>query len=271
MKITRFFTFKGCGYELVFLFVIAKSWNNGVIIKLIFNQSQIRRGKGKYASGELRNSLVRNIGAAYGNIGYSEASKVDTGGIVPKNIQLESGKHHKCLPIDFKIACLNKLQRWRLNILCGIHIRLRYTKIHVPMEIYVDDEAKLTPHGFVHVTFESFLIPFDRSRKCLGHVAETRSCSGVIIKPIFNQSQIRCEKGKYASGELRNSLRNIGAAYRNIGYSEASKLDTGGIVPEYIQLESGNQKDDIYAFGVLLLELLNGKKSSYRFQNCMLE
>ncbi|GJY07934.1 gypsy type transposase [Tanacetum coccineum] len=80
----------------------------------------------------------------------------------------------------------------------------------------------------------------------------------IMYKPIFNQSQIQCGKGKYASGELRNSfVRNIGAAYGNI-------VDTGGIVPEYIQPESGNQKDDIYAFGVLLLELLTGKKSSYR-------
>ncbi|GKD45998.1 SWIM zinc finger family protein [Tanacetum coccineum] len=75
----------------------------------------------------------------------------------------------------------------------------------------------------------------------------------IMYKPIFNQSQIQCGKGKYASGELRNSF--------------VSEVDTGGIVPEYIQPESGNQKDDIYAFGVLLLELLTGKKSSYRFES----
>ncbi|GJS84496.1 protein STRUBBELIG-receptor family 2 [Tanacetum coccineum] len=44
----------------------------------------------------------------------------------------------------------------------------------------------------------------------------------------------------------------------------ASEVDRGGIVPEYIQPKFDNQKDDIYAFGVLLLELSTIKKSSYR-------
>ncbi|GJW72734.1 protein STRUBBELIG-receptor family 2, partial [Tanacetum coccineum] len=48
----------------------------------------------------------------------------------------------------------------------------------------------------------------------------------------------------------------------NSARAEASEADNGGIAPEYIQPVSGNQKDDIYAFGVLLLELLTGKKSS---------
>ncbi|GJV44051.1 retrovirus-related pol polyprotein from transposon TNT 1-94 [Tanacetum coccineum] len=62
--------------------------------------------------------------------------------------------------------------------------------------------------------------------------------------------RLRYGKAKYASGELRNSLvRTIEAAYGNIGYSEASEVDNGGIVPQYIQPKSGNQKDDIYAFG----------------------
>nr|GEY85800.1 protein STRUBBELIG-receptor family 2 [Tanacetum cinerariifolium] len=39
---------------------------------------------------------------------------------------------------------------------------------------------------------------------------------------------------------------------------EASKADNGWIVHEYIQPVSGNQRDDIYAF-VLVLELLTGK------------
>ncbi|GKD17947.1 branched-chain amino acid aminotransferase 2, chloroplastic-like protein isoform X2 [Tanacetum coccineum] len=68
--------------------------NTGVIDKPIFIQSQIRYGKAKYASGELRNSLVRTIEAAYGNIGYSEASEVENGGIVPQYIQPKSGEQY---------------------------------------------------------------------------------------------------------------------------------------------------------------------------------
>ncbi|KAK1408468.1 hypothetical protein QVD17_40266 [Tagetes erecta] len=41
---------------------------------------------------------------------------------------------------------------------------------------------------------------------------------------------------------------------------EASKMESGGIAPDHNQPVSGIQKDDIYAFGVLLLELLTGKK-----------
>ncbi|KAK9075838.1 hypothetical protein SSX86_004167 [Deinandra increscens subsp. villosa] len=39
-----------------------------------------------------------------------------------------------------------------------------------------------------------------------------------------------------------------------------SDTETGGTAPEHCQPVSGIQKDDIYAFGVLLLELLTGKK-----------
>ncbi|KAM0008097.1 putative protein kinase RLK-Pelle-LRR-V family [Helianthus debilis subsp. tardiflorus] len=41
---------------------------------------------------------------------------------------------------------------------------------------------------------------------------------------------------------------------------EVSEMEVGGMAPEHSQPVSGNQKDDIYAFGVLLLELLTGKK-----------
>ncbi|KAJ0911691.1 putative protein kinase RLK-Pelle-LRR-V family [Helianthus annuus] len=41
---------------------------------------------------------------------------------------------------------------------------------------------------------------------------------------------------------------------------EVSEMEIGGMAPEHSQPVSGNQKDDIYAFGVLLLELLTGKK-----------
>lgn len=37
-------------------------------------------------------------------------------------------------------------------------------------------------------------------------------------------------------------------------------MESGGIAPDHNQPVSGIQKDDIYAFGVLLLELLTGKK-----------
>ncbi|GJU84778.1 hypothetical protein Tco_1292324 [Tanacetum coccineum] len=47
------------------------------IDKLISIRSQIRCGKGKYTSGELRYSLMRNIEATYGNIDYVE-TKVRT-------------------------------------------------------------------------------------------------------------------------------------------------------------------------------------------------
>ncbi|XP_071699430.1 protein STRUBBELIG-RECEPTOR FAMILY 2-like [Rutidosis leptorrhynchoides] len=46
----------------------------------------------------------------------------------------------------------------------------------------------------------------------------------------------------------------------NSAKAEASETDSGGIVSEHVQPLSGNLKDDIYAFGVLLLELLTGKK-----------
>ncbi|GKB04805.1 polyadenylate-binding protein 2-like protein [Tanacetum coccineum] len=39
MKITSYFTFKGCGYESVFLFVIAQSWNNGSFFQGSYAQS----------------------------------------------------------------------------------------------------------------------------------------------------------------------------------------------------------------------------------------
>ncbi|KAD5317539.1 hypothetical protein E3N88_17485 [Mikania micrantha] len=42
--------------------------------------------------------------------------------------------------------------------------------------------------------------------------------------------------------------------------AEASETESSGIASEHSQPVSGVQKDDIYAFGVLLLELLTGKK-----------
>ncbi|GJZ62166.1 protein STRUBBELIG-receptor family 2 [Tanacetum coccineum] len=50
---------------------------------------------------------------------------------------------------------------------------------------------------------------------------------------------------------------------------EASKADNAWIVREYIQPVSGNQKDDIYAFKVLVLELLTGKYLEPREENSL--
>ncbi|XP_071687990.1 protein STRUBBELIG-RECEPTOR FAMILY 2-like [Rutidosis leptorrhynchoides] len=46
----------------------------------------------------------------------------------------------------------------------------------------------------------------------------------------------------------------------NNAKAEASEMDGGGIAYEHTQSLSDNLKDDIYAFGVLLLELLTGKQ-----------
>ncbi|GJR33586.1 protein STRUBBELIG-receptor family 2 [Tanacetum coccineum] len=50
---------------------------------------------------------------------------------------------------------------------------------------------------------------------------------------------------------------------------EASKADNAWIVREYIQPVSGNQRDDIYAFEVLVLELLTGKYLEPKEENSL--
>ncbi|KAL4571637.1 hypothetical protein LXL04_018400 [Taraxacum kok-saghyz] len=42
--------------------------------------------------------------------------------------------------------------------------------------------------------------------------------------------------------------------------AQASEAETGGIASEHAKPTTGNQKDDIYAFGVLMLEILTGRK-----------
>lgn len=47
------------------------------------------------------------------------------------------------------------------------------------------------------------------------------------------------------------------------GHGQASEMataDSGYIAPDNLQPSSGNSKADVYAFGVLLLEILTGRK-----------
>ncbi|KAL3632430.1 hypothetical protein CASFOL_025414 [Castilleja foliolosa] len=62
------------------------------------------------------------------------------------------------------------------------------------------------------------------------------------------------------------SLRPLSSNSVKIKASEMAIADSGYIAPEHIHPGNGNTKADVYAFGVLLLELLTGRKPFDRFK-----
>ena len=50
--------------------------------------------------------------------------------------------------------------------------------------------------------------------------------------------------------------------------SEMAIMDSGYIAPEHVESGNNSTKADTYAFGVLLIELLTGRKPFDRFITC---